>query len=156
VYNNIAIVDGTDNFGAFAKIASQESRSGQMLKMGKDGTWTVGAQDEPMSGETLLADVVHLVVGWRKWVDAKVTDTDMGFVAEGFVPKSREELGDTDAKSWPLNKSGQPQDPWQLGYTLRLTSSDGRAICTTPRVTAARELLATCARPSHASGLIPT
>ena len=80
-----------------------------------------------MSGQTLLADVVHLVVGWRKWVDSKVTETDIGFVAEGFFPKSREELDDNDERNWPLNKSGQRQDPWQFGYTLRLTSSDGQS-----------------------------
>ena len=125
--NDIALVDGTDNFGAFAKIASQESRSGQMLKMGKDGTWTAGASDEAMTGERLLADVIHLVVGWRKWVDNKVVDTDMGFVAEGFTPKSREELDDNDTELWIFNKSGQRQDPWQFGYTLRLTSSDGQS-----------------------------
>jgi hypothetical protein len=64
--------------------------------------------------------------GWRKWVDSKIVDSNVGFVADrSFQPKERNELDDTDSDSWPLNTRGERNDPWQYGYYLRLSDEDG-------------------------------
>jgi hypothetical protein len=113
-----------DGFSAFARIAQQENR-GQILKFGKSGNWTAGVDDDPMDGAELLADVANLGVGWRKWVDGAITNTDLGLIAQNFRPKERHELDDTNESQWPLDNSGKRKDPWQFSYILRLVGEDG-------------------------------
>jgi hypothetical protein len=37
----------------------------------------------------------------------------------------RAQLDDNDPASWPKNSRGEPTDPWQYAFYLRLTDEDG-------------------------------
>jgi hypothetical protein len=74
----------------------------------------------------MLADMANLMVGWRKWSDNRIVDANIGLVAAGFVPKDRQKLGDLNKDEWACNNIGQPTDPWQFGYYLRLSAEDGQ------------------------------
>jgi hypothetical protein len=124
--SNDLVVKDEDAYAAFARVGSEESPAGQILKMAKDGHWLAGQAEESKTDAILLADMANLAVGWRKWVDGKIEISDVGRVAEGFAPKRREDLGDEDEDLWPLNKSAVKTDPWQFGYTLRLVGEDGQ------------------------------
>jgi hypothetical protein len=127
--NELVSYSEDDAYAAFARVGAVESQGfGKVLKMEKDGSWVAGAEKLPMANAVLLADMVNLLVGWRKWVDGKVEASDVGRVMAGFKARDRHELGDEDETLWPINKlSGKPADPWQEGYTLRLASEDGES-----------------------------
>jgi hypothetical protein len=120
--NNAVLTVISDPYAHLAKVAAEES-GGAILKFAK-GDWP--SNDDVLNGATMLADVAGLMIGWRKWVDSKIVDANIGYVADGFVPKNRKELGDLDAAEWPTNKSGERPDPWQYGLFLRLAADDGQ------------------------------
>jgi hypothetical protein len=110
----------------FQRLADSEM-TGTVLKFVK-GRWSAGTSEVPMDAMKLEADVENLSVGWRKWVDAKIVDSDISRVADGFRQKERHELDDVDKSKWPIDpKTNQPQDPWQAGYYLRLIDEEGNA-----------------------------
>jgi hypothetical protein len=119
--NSIA-TNTSDPYAALAKVAAEES-GGAILKFSK-GEWTSG--DDTLNGATMLADMANLMVGWRKWSDNRIVDANIGLAAAGFVPKDRQKLGDLNKDEWPCNNIGQPTDPWQFGYYLRLSAEDGQ------------------------------
>jgi hypothetical protein len=107
----------------YAKLAAEES-GGAILKFSK-GDWLTSDEDSH-NDEIMTADMVNLMKGSRKWKDNKIVDTDIGYVAESFAPKERNDLGDLDEADWPKNKQGEPVDPWEYGYFIRLADESGR------------------------------
>jgi hypothetical protein len=111
-------------YAAFQKVAGEEI-GGRILKFTKEAKWTVGVEEENFDGATMLVDLAGLMVGWRKWRDAKIVASDIGYVASGFQPKSRAELDDVEESSWPKNSRSEASDPWQYGYFVRMSDEDG-------------------------------
>jgi hypothetical protein len=107
----------------YAKLAAEES-GGAILKFSK-GDWLTSDEDNH-NDEIMTADMFNLMKGWRKWKDSKIVDTDIGYVAESFIPKERVDLGDLDEADWAKNKQDEPIDPWEFGYFIRLTDEGGR------------------------------
>ncbi len=112
-------------YTTFERIAAEESAR-RIIKFTKDGHWVAGADEDDLDGVEMLADMANLMVGWRKWVDGKIVDLDVGFVATGFVSKERDELNDANKDAWPKNAKGEATDPWQFGYYLQLSDEDGQ------------------------------
>jgi hypothetical protein len=122
--NELVTLPSAHSFDPFERIADEEN-TGTILKFAK-GEWI--AEDRVINGTRLIAEMDKLAIGWRKWIDGKIVDMNIGYAAEDFRPKARSELGDTDSNSWPLNTRGERNDPWQHGYYLRLSSEDGDEI----------------------------
>jgi hypothetical protein len=116
-----ATIASQDPYSNLSKIAAEESGSA-LLKFSK-GQWLSG--ETPMNGAVMRADMANLIVGWRKWSDNKIVGHNIGYVAEGFIPKDRKELDDQDEAKWPKNKKNEPQDPWQHGYYLMSPKTHG-------------------------------
>jgi hypothetical protein len=132
-------------YDGYGRIAAEET-SGRIVKFSKDGHWTVGVEEESLDGAVVLADMENLSIGWRKWKDAKIVDMDIGFVRDNFVPKQREELDDNDQSSWPRNSRGEPNDPWQFGFYLRMTDEDGNVYAWTAASSGARRAIGDLSR----------
>jgi hypothetical protein len=113
----------SNEYAGFERYAQEAS--GLILKFTKNGEWVAGTSEEQHTGATMVADVPDLAVGSRKWKDSKIVDMDVGFVRDNFRPKERSELDDNDPASWPKNTRGEPNDPWQYAFYLRLTDEDG-------------------------------
>jgi hypothetical protein len=121
-------------FEAFERVAHQET-SGAILKYSK-GDWE--ANGNVMNDAVLTAHMIDLCHGWRKWVNAKIVETDIGFVRSGFVPKQRNDLDAFDEGEWPKNQNGEPADPWVWAYYLRFSDENGAAYIWAASSTGAR------------------
>jgi hypothetical protein len=91
-----------------------------------------------MNGAVLTAHMIDLCLGWRKWQDKKIVESDIGFVRNGFVPKQRNDLDSFDENEWPLNQNGEHSDPWVWGYYLRFADENGAAYVWTASSAGAR------------------
>lgn len=101
--------------------------TGQLLKFSK-GDWLAGQEDEEMEvGTKLVANMDSLTVGWVKWVDNKPVEQLMGLLIDGFQPKRRGELGDTDESEWEVGTDGKARDPWQFTNYLVMKTPGKRA-----------------------------
>jgi hypothetical protein len=120
--NTLTATNNSNSVDPFEKIAQDEG-SGELLKFSK-GEWLAG--ETVLNGVKMTAEMGSLAIGSRKWVDGKIVAADLGLVASGFEPKTRDQLDDLDQSKWPLNSRGERTDPWQFGYYLCLTDSDGR------------------------------
>jgi hypothetical protein len=77
----------------------QDGNTGEYHRTGKDNT-------AAMNGQKLACDPVDAITGWQKF-EKKVPVYQIGRVADGYQPPSREELGDLDEFGWENGK-----DPW--------------------------------------------
>lgn len=110
----------------FASYGEQASASKEFLKFEK-GEWTIGADggDVPL-GTRFVANMNGLQIGWQRWWSKKPDREILGFVAEGYQPPKRHELGDDDREMWERDeRTGVPRDPWQFTNVLPLKSPDG-------------------------------
>jgi hypothetical protein len=92
------------------------------MRFQKDGSWTVGPENETIARGTKV--VVHardIEIGHRKWENNFPIEREMGRIADGYVPKSRDELGDTDPSFWENNENGKPIDPWRPWVSVPTT-----------------------------------
>jgi hypothetical protein len=116
-----------DPFMALALSLERPDMDGEILKFVR-GHWCAGKDGEKsMDGAKLVAHVNSLMWGWRKWVDKRIVDQRLGFVADGSKPHHREELGDMDENLWPVNGRGEQNDPWQFGFFLQLFDLEDRS-----------------------------
>jgi hypothetical protein len=120
---------------------------GRHLKFTK-GDWI--ADDELMNTKQVTVDVEQMLTGWRKWMDGKIVDIDLGRVADGHVPKMRRDLGDTDPANWPLDGKGDRSDPWQFCHIVRAVDDEGATFIWAATSEGAKRALGTLAR-SYAS-----
>lgn len=67
-------------------------------------------------GQELVANPWKMQRGWLRFEKdgdgMKLGDQRLGFVADGFKPPAREELGHMDEDKWRKDSDGKPQDPW--------------------------------------------
>jgi hypothetical protein len=76
-----------------------DGNSGEYRRTGKTNTG-------PMNNQKLACDPVDAMTGYQKF-EAKVPVYQIGRVADGYQPPTREQLGDLDEEFWPDGK-----DPW--------------------------------------------
>jgi hypothetical protein len=82
------------------------------------GVWQLGRDKTEVNGTQLAARVDWALAGWTKWWDGRIVDYRLGYIADGYTPPAREELGDHDEEQWELWNRGR--DPWQLAWSLPL------------------------------------
>lgn len=129
--SSTALATDNDNFfSAFGRAVSQRTIHGDLLKFNK-GEWVAGQDEREIEeGTRLVAIMDELTIGWLKWEDRKPVENEMGRVADGFRPVKRSELSSADPSQWPTDKSGKPQDPWQLTNNLPLKEASGDRLYT--------------------------
>ena len=127
----------------YADFIAEFGGMGKLLKYVK-GVWMQG-DDEVDMGTELAAVAPELLVGWVRFPttrDEKVI-YQLGLVRERYRPPPRESLGEMDETQWSTDDDGNPRDPWQFQYYLKIihmesgetwyyvTQSDGgeKAIC---------------------------
>jgi len=91
----------------------------------------------------------QMQVGWIKFNGKGNTPTrHMGPLFNGFMPASRNSLGELDETKWDQGPDGNPVDPWLIQMLVPLVSIDGAPfIFTTTSVTgrsAVGKLIAVC------------
>ena len=105
-------------FEEYGNAASMRNIVGQLLKFSK-GDWLVGQDNEELDPKThLVACMDEMQIGWVKWVDGKPEENIMGRIIDGYQPKKRKELGDTDESEWEVDNDGKPRDPWQFNNLI--------------------------------------
>lgn len=110
-----------------AQMGGGSAITGQLLKFSK-GDWLCGQEDDELDeGTKLAANMDSLMVGWVKWDDNKPVEQLMGLLIDGFQPKRRAELGDTDEDSWEVGSDGKARDPWQFTNYLVMKTPGKRA-----------------------------
>jgi hypothetical protein len=122
----IATIEQVDPFAALAASLVQPGMDGTPIKFSK-GKWLAGRGNDEYSadGKMLVADLENLMIGWRQWRDKRIVDQVVGMVADHFKPPQRNDLGDLDESQWERDTSGNPVDPWQLGFFMRLVDEEG-------------------------------
>jgi hypothetical protein len=114
--------DEKNSFEAYGEAATARAIEGTLLRFNK-GDYLAGASTDAVEvalGTRFVAVMHSLCIGWVRWENNMPTDTDMGLVLNGFQPKRRSELGDTDKQLWELDEEGEPKDPWQFQNYLVL------------------------------------
>ena len=114
----------TSRFALHAAELSQRMFLGRLIKF-DHGAWKGGPDKAPISaGETFVAVMNTLTIGFIKWVDGKQVDSQMGLVADGFRMPQRRDLDDYDSKNWRVDENGDLIDPWSPTTLLVLVSAD--------------------------------
>lgn len=114
----------------YAAYGAKVGTSGQYLSF-KNGEYLFGQEGEELPlGTKLFANMPGLLVGWRRWFNAQITDDRTHLLTECRTIESRNELGDTDQALWEKpkptaqNPNPAPQDPWQFTNILELSSGE--------------------------------
>jgi hypothetical protein len=105
-----------DALTALKERAQQLRNSAAILVKFVKGKWVTGETE--LNRAEFIARPDWLIHGWHRLWDGRVTGHVVGYVADGFVPPSRETLGDLDQDEWAIfcNK----RDPWILQHSLPL------------------------------------
>jgi hypothetical protein len=83
------------------------------------GDWYRGGRDRVLiDGSQWASRPDWMVQGYEKWWDGRIVDYRVGYVADGYLPPPREQLGDLDQDAWDVWNKGR--DPWAYKYTLPL------------------------------------
>jgi hypothetical protein len=113
----------------YGNAATSRRFVGDLLKFSK-GTYVAGSDGYEVEIGTELAVVMDsLITGWVKWRDGTVIDERVGPILD-FQPPSRNELGDNDATTWPLDDEGQPRDPWLFTNRVVMVECDTETLYT--------------------------
>lgn len=96
--------------------------AGTFFKFAKDGRFRKTSDDEEVpEGKEFIVVSDQIQVGWIKYNGKGITpERKMGSLLSGFIPPTREELGDTDQSLWETGLSGKPEDPWKEQMLLPL------------------------------------
>ena len=70
------------------------------------GDWLLGRDKLQMNGTQWVARVDWSLYGWTMWWDGRIRDYRLGYVADGFVPPPRAELGYLDKDQWDVWNKG--------------------------------------------------
>jgi hypothetical protein len=100
-----------------AALRSRAGFNGTALKFVK-GKWQLGRDELDAANTRLVARPDWAMHGWVKWLDKKLVDFRIGYVADSFVPPDRSVLGDMDQETWAIWSNGR--DPWSLQWHLPL------------------------------------
>ena len=126
MYNNSENDREIDAYKAYVNEGG--ANFGKLLKFIK-GQYFIG-EEEVEIGTQYAALMFEERRGWVKFVDGKPVDYRIGLVRDGYVPPSRESLGDNDPAYWPTNKRGEPQDIWvKQAYLPILDTESGEMLC---------------------------
>jgi hypothetical protein len=82
------------------------------------GVWQLGKDKIEAGGTRWCARPDWMFCGHLRWWNRQLTDVRVGYVQDGYVPVSREELGDLDERAWRHGNGGR--DPWELQWSLPL------------------------------------
>jgi hypothetical protein len=96
--------------------------NGTYFKFSKDGKFVKSSDDEEIpEGTEFVVIYDQAQGGWVKFMGrGNPPVRKQGPLFAGFVPPSREELGDTNESEWEEGLSGKPADPWQFQLLLPL------------------------------------
>jgi hypothetical protein len=116
------------NNGAAAYLSGHASPTrGELFKFdGKGGVYK-RISDGGVVPEGTKCAVIYpkTQVMWVKFQGkGKPPERKGGAIFDGFVPASRESLGDTDEATWDRDMNGRPQDPWVLQIMLPMQVVD--------------------------------
>jgi hypothetical protein len=116
---------------------------------GQTGAWTCGK--EPINlAAPLLCNIAGVAVGWIRMLDKKIADRVLGFLSNGYLPPTREQLPDQDQNRWPLNQQGIKEDPWKKTIYLPMRTERGEPVVFAPlastQVNAVQQFIRTCRR----------
>ena len=100
---------------------------GTLIKLDyRTGKWTRGESKDPIGAtESFITNPNEIIDGWLKFVDGKRVDQALVRIADGIMPKTREELPDQDERRWPTGRDGKRRDPWQRALYLPMKGADG-------------------------------
>jgi hypothetical protein len=110
-------------FDGFAMIGEEFGQRARLKFM--KGEWADG-DEVRHDKERMVAHMPRLFQGWHKWQDRRPIVVEGGFVAEGYRPQTRAELGDLDSNQWEIDERGKRRDPWQFGFQLLLEDEHGK------------------------------
>jgi hypothetical protein len=102
-----------DIFEQYGRAVSKKQFLGTLLKFDK-GDWKAGQEEDSIPVGTQFTMVMPTIThGWTKWIDLRPVDNVMGLLTDGFMPPTRESLGDNDKAEWEADgKGGAKKDPW--------------------------------------------
>lgn len=115
---------GPDPYTSYAAQVVQQQ--GMFLTF-KNGEFLAGQDNYELKiGTRLAANVAGLMIGWRRWFGARVTDDRMELLSAQIPRPSRSSLGDNDPDLWEQDeRNGTKRDPWQFTNTLQLVDAQG-------------------------------
>jgi hypothetical protein len=119
-------------FEAYGNAVATRNIVGDLLRLTKFGEYNAGIEGEEIPlGTRLIVAMPTLMAGHVKWEENRPVDQRMGYVAEGFVPLKRKELGDNDTSLWERDEeTGKERDPWQFTNTLVMVRPADNALFT--------------------------
>ena len=117
--NAVELPADRNAFEQLAAALAQTPFDGDLLRFSK-GEYLARNDELVELGTEFVADVPGLQVGWQKWEDGKPVQHEIGYVADGYRPPRRSELGDDEPSTWEVDEQGQPRDPWQKTMYLPL------------------------------------
>ena len=110
--------------------ASASSTPYQFFKFSK-GEFLAGKDAVAVAiGTHMVVNMDSLEVGWIKWMDHVPSEQRLGRIAEGFKACKRDELGDTEEESWPLDDNGKSEDPWRFTNNIVMANASDGAVYT--------------------------
>jgi hypothetical protein len=91
---------------------------------GQSGEFQSGGETKDVVGHHFVAHMDQARREWIKFNGDGVPPTliSVGIYEDARLP-SRDDLGDPE-DTWPINKFGQPDDPWKLQYRVPLVATD--------------------------------
>jgi hypothetical protein len=108
--------------------AATRAMMGVYFYFNKGDYATRDGEDLPR-GTRMVAIGPTFVYGRKKIEEGSgVVDSDMGLLADGFKPRKRSELGDTDKGDWDTNDDGTPRDPWVLSSEMTMIREDDNKV----------------------------
>jgi hypothetical protein len=116
----------------YGEAATRRKFVGRLLKFSKFGEYCAGSEDEEIARGTALAVYMStLEIGWVRWEDGRpVDDSNMGLIADGYVPPKRHELGYLDRSQWEAYDDEEPRDPWQFTNQLVMVDRENEEFFT--------------------------
>jgi hypothetical protein len=105
-------------------VVAYDARSvmqGRPLLRFSKGFWIAGTDGPELPRGTELTALMNSAAhGYTKWKNQRPVEYRIGLIATGFVPESRDDLGDLDETKWSKDQQGNPRDPWVYGFYLPL------------------------------------
>jgi hypothetical protein len=98
---------------------------GRIIGMGKGGNIIFRDDQTEVPDHVyvvLHTDTLHGLIKFSQ--DGSPPERHMGLISEGYIPPSRESLGDTDEAAWPEGLNGKPEDPWKYQICVVLQDSE--------------------------------
>ncbi len=106
----------------------------------RNGQWIDQDGNEVVIGTKFVANVPTLSVGFIRFKGKGEAPQKALTLAANNEPVTREELGDLNPNTWPLQNNGEPKDPWNATYELDAADAEmGRPTTITASTWTARE-----------------